>query len=92
AAARHEPDVARLLSLGMNDRRARLAGIIEAAKTEGGIDPALDTTALVTFCHAVGLGFLLLEVIDTPLPATDDWETLIARLVAAAAPSAPQAP
>lgn len=92
AAARHEPDVASLLSHGMADRHDRLAGIIEAAKAEGGIDLELDTTALVTLCHAVGLGFLLLEVIDTPMPAVDDWETLIARLVAAAAPHALHAP
>lgn len=86
AAARHEPEVAEIIRSGMTERRQRLTEIVEAAKDQGGIDPALDTDALVTFCHAVGLGFLLLEVADNPMPAVDDWEALIGRLVAAVAP------
>lgn len=82
-AARHEPDVADLLRTRMGDRHERLALIVEAAKAEGGIDDDVDTTALVTFCHALGLGFLLLEVVDLPLPARPAWEALIARLLAA---------
>ena len=50
--------------------RAACAEIIEAAKASGGIDDELDTDALVTFCHAVGLGFLLFEALDAPLPDT----------------------
>jgi TetR/AcrR family transcriptional repressor of uid operon len=92
AAARHEPAVADLLRRGMGERRRRLAEIIEAAKAGGGIDEALDTAALVTFCHAVGLGFLLLEVLDAPLPAGDDWEALIERLVSAVGSPAPAPP
>ena len=82
-AARHEADVAGLLRDRMADRHERLARIVDAAKASGGIDAELDTTALVTFCHAVGLGFLLLEVVDLPLPETRSWEALIARLLAA---------
>lgn len=82
-AARHEADVARLLRDRMEDRHERLARIVDAAKATGGIDADLDTTAMVTFCHAVGLGFLLLEVVDLPLPDTGSWEALIARLLAA---------
>jgi AcrR family transcriptional regulator len=82
-AARHEADVAGLLRDRMEERHERLARIIDAAKATGGIDADLDTTALVTFCHAVGLGFLLLEVVDLPLPDTRAWEALIARLLAA---------
>jgi TetR/AcrR family transcriptional repressor of uid operon len=82
-AARHEPDVAALLRTRMGDRHERLAQIIDAAKAEGGIDDRVDTTALVTFCHALGLGFLLLEVVDLPLPDRVGWEELISRLLAA---------
>jgi AcrR family transcriptional regulator len=82
-AARHEPDVAALLRARMGDRHERLARIVDAAKAEGGIDPQVDTTALVTFCHALGLGFLLLEVVDLPLPDRPAWEELISRLLAA---------
>ena len=86
AAARHEPDVAKIMRAGMDQRRGSLEEIVEAAKADGGIDASLDTAAVVTFCHAVGLGFLLLEVLDSPLPETDAWEALIGRLVEAVAP------
>lgn len=83
AAARHEPVVLALLQGPLQERRARLAAIVEAAKATGGIDREVDTEAIVTFCHAVGLGFLLLEAIDAPLPEPEAWEQLIGRLVAA---------
>ncbi len=81
AAARHEPEVARLLRTHLLERYRRLATVVESAKAEGGIDPDLDTTALVTFCYAVGLGFLLVEVVDLELPEREAWEALIERLV-----------
>ena len=83
-AARHEPTVLATLQALMAERRARLADIVEAAKESGGIDPEVDTVSLVTFCHAVGLGFLLLEVLDPPMPETGAWQHLIGRLLAAA--------
>ena len=84
-AARHEADVADLLRTRMADRHERLAQIVDAAKAEGGIDDDVDTTALVTFCHALGLGFLLLEVVDMPMPDRQSWEQLIGRLLEATA-------
>lgn len=83
AAARHEPTVLAFLQARMMDRRSRLAEIVDAAKATGGIDHEVDTDSLVTFCHAVGLGFLLLEVIDAPMPDVASWEHLIGRLLAA---------
>jgi AcrR family transcriptional regulator len=82
-AARREPEVASLIRARLAERRARLTEVIEAAKASGGIDPALDTQALVAFCHAVGFGFLLFDALDSPVPGAAPWEQLIARLVAA---------
>ncbi len=82
-AARHEPSVLAFLQERMVGRRDRLAAIVDGAKAAGGIDHDIDTDSLVTFCHAVGLGFLLLEVLDAPLPDATNWEQLIARLLAA---------
>ncbi len=82
-AARHDPDVLAMLQARLVDRHRRLAAIVDGAKATGGIDAEMDTEALVTFCHAVGLGFLLLEVVESPLPDPDDWEQLIGRLLAA---------
>lgn len=84
AAARHEADMVGLLRDRLEVRHQRLADIVDAAKAHGGIDAELDTEALVTFCHAVGLGFLLLEVIDRPMPDAGAWQQLINRLLAAA--------
>ena len=75
--------MAALLRTRMVDRHDRLAQVVEAAIAEGGIDPGVDTTSLVTFCHALGLGFLLLEVVDLPMPERNAWEELIGRLLAA---------
>lgn len=85
-ASRHEPEVKLIIQRGMAERNRRLTEIVNAAKAQGGIDPELATDAIITFYNAVGLGFLLLEVTDAPLPAAADWERLIARLVAAVAP------
>ncbi|CAN5667878.1 TetR/AcrR family transcriptional regulator [soil metagenome] len=91
-AARHEPDVNALLRSRMGDRHERLAQIVDAAKAGGGIDGDVDTTALVTFCHALGLGFLLLEVVDLPMPARPAWEALIGRLLEAIGDGTPAPP
>jgi AcrR family transcriptional regulator len=80
-AARRDPAVAELLRDRMDERHGRLVEIIEAAKAGGGISDELDTEALVTFCHAVGFGFLLFEAFDAPLPAAAPWERLIDHLV-----------
>jgi len=83
AAARREADVRGLLRERLDERHERLARIVDAAKASGGIADDVDTDSLVTFCHAVGLGFLLLEVVDLPMPDPDAWRDLIGRLLAA---------
>ena len=87
AAARHEAEVTGLLRGHMLERHERLRRVIDAAKETGGIDPAIDTAALVTFCYALGLGFLLLEVVDLPMPGRPGWEALVERLLDATAES-----
>ncbi len=88
-AARRDPQVADLLRHRMEDRRARLTEVVEAAKASGGIDPEVDTEALVAFCHAVGFGFVMYEAVDLAVPDPAPWEELICRLVAAVGPSTP---
>ncbi len=82
-AARRDPAVADLLRERVGERQDRLTAIIEAAKASGGISGELDTAALVTFCHAVGFGFLLFDALGVDLPAGGPWEQLIAHLVTA---------
>ncbi|CAN5511860.1 hypothetical protein BH20ACT2_BH20ACT2_07930 [soil metagenome] len=85
-AARRDPQVAELLRARMEDRRARLTEVIEAAKADGGIDDEVDTEALVAFCHAVGFGFVMYEAVELAVPQPAPWEQLITRLVDAVGP------
>lgn len=80
-AGRRHPDVARVLNRRITERQARLTEIVEVAKSDGGISSELDTESLVTFCQAVGFGFLLIEALDLTIPAPGPWEQLIRRLV-----------
>jgi AcrR family transcriptional regulator len=80
-AARRDPEVRRLMQGALDVRRDRLGDLVAEAQATGAIDPALDSEAVVRFCHAVGFGFLLLRATDIELPAPGPWEDLIARLV-----------
>ena len=84
-AARRDPAVADLMRERIGERQDNLRAVIEAAKANGSIGPELDTEALVTFCHALGFGFLLLDAVALPLPESGPWEQLIAHLLAALA-------
>jgi TetR/AcrR family transcriptional regulator, repressor for uid operon len=85
-AARRDPEVRIQLERLVEERAAVLSDLVEEAKLDGSIDSDLDTTSLVRFCHAVGLGFLLYDAISISLPQVEPWEQLINRLVGAIAP------
>lgn len=80
-AARRDPEMQRRVRESLDLRRDKLAELIVEAKATGAIDPALDTEALVRFCHALGFGFLLFRAVELDLPAPEPWEQLIAFLV-----------
>ena len=82
-AARRDPEVKRLVREIVEDRAERLALLVLNAKASALVSAELDTLAVVRFCHAVGLGFLLFEAIDLDLPEVGPWENLIAHMVAA---------
>lgn len=86
-AARREADIADRLRPRLADERARLAKLVEAEKAEGVLNSDLDTAAMVTFCQSVGLGMRMLGVIEAEMPKPDDWQQLIATLLAAVAPN-----
>ncbi len=84
-ASRRDPEILDAVKAVMEERGTRLAEVLEAAKADGSLDSALDTDSLVTFCHAVGLGFLIFDAIQIDLPQPGPWEDLITRLVVAQA-------
>jgi AcrR family transcriptional regulator len=85
-AARRDVGVASMLREAVEARAAEMTELIEAGKATGVIDPGLDTLAVVRFCHALALGFLLFGAIDLARPAPGPWEALIERLIAAVGP------
>lgn len=94
-ASRRDPEIRDAVRRLLTERADRLAEVLETAKADGSLDPGLDTASLVTFCHAVGLGFLIFDALDVDLPDAQPWEQLITRLVAAVAtptdqPAAPE--
>lgn len=92
-AARRDPEVKVMLRRVIEHRTAELTALVDDAKHNGGIDPALDTLSIVRFCHAVGFGFLLFGAIDLDRPEAQPWEALISRLVGAVAdPALPPEP
>src|SRR4051812_36236505 len=86
-AARRDEEVRESLLSMIEERAHLLADLVERAKADGSIDAGLDSDSIVTFCHAVGLGFLLFDAISHPLPTALPWEQLITRLVSALAPA-----
>jgi len=86
-ASRRDPEVRASLQKVLDERSAKLAELVEAAKVDGSVESSFDTESIVTFCHAVGLGFLLFDAIASPLPQPLPWEQLITRLVSALAPA-----
>lgn len=87
AAARRDPEVARVLRDHLDDRARRLAALIADAQASGLVDPDLDTRAVVHFAHAVGLGFLLFEAVDAEHPDPQAWDAVVHRVIAAMVPS-----
>jgi AcrR family transcriptional regulator len=87
AAARRNPEVARLLRAHLVERSARMRSLVDASKASGLVDPSLDTHSIVHFAHAVGLGFLLFEAIGADNPDPAAWEEVVRRVVASVVPS-----
>lgn len=86
AAARRDPEFGEMLRRRLSDQEGRLALVIEEGKVAGVIDPVLSTESIVALCLSMGLGFTMFRAVDRPLPAADEWNTVIARLIAAALP------
>jgi TetR/AcrR family transcriptional repressor of uid operon len=86
-AARRNPDVAELIREHLADRAGRMATLVDVAKSQGLVDPDIDTASIVQFAHAVGLGFLLFEAVGAPNAEPHTWNDLIARVLASVQPT-----
>lgn len=85
--ARRDPEFRDMLGRRMAEQEKRLALVVDDGKLAGVIDPALDTGAIVTLCHAISIGFAMFGSVDRELPTADGWNAVIERLVTAALPA-----
>ena len=87
AAARRDPTLAELLRERFGERERLVARLVEQGKRDGSIDSALDTDVLARFCITLALGALTMSSLELDTPASEDWHSLIARLLDACAPA-----
>ena len=90
AAARRDAELAGALRHRLAIREAVLAELVERAKQDGTIDPALDTATCARFCLTLAMGALVTRALQMPPPAGDAWHELITRLIDALAPEEAQ--
>ncbi len=85
-ASRRDPDLAASIRRTFEDDESRIAKLIDQAKADAHIDPGLDTRAVAFFCLALGMGVNVRQMLDLDCPSTDDWKTVIDRVLTAASP------
>jgi AcrR family transcriptional regulator len=90
AAARRDRDVARPMNGYVHERAGLLADLVRIAQAGDELDPGLSPNALAHFCLLLGMGSAL---VTPDLHAVEDgeWSALLARVVAALAPSGAEA-
>ena len=81
AAARRDDELAGALRNRLDQRERVLADIVERAKADGAIDPALDSAVFARFGLTLAMGALVLRTLSIDAPAEGAWHELISRLL-----------
>jgi AcrR family transcriptional regulator len=81
AAARRDDELAGALRDRLDQRERVLADIVERAKADGAIDPALDSAVFARFGLTLAMGALVLRTLSIDAPAEGAWHELISRLL-----------
>ena len=74
----------------LDGRERFLVEIVERAKLDGAIDPALDSDAFARFGLTLAMGALVLRTLDIEAPAEGAWHELISRLLDAVSEEQPK--
>jgi AcrR family transcriptional regulator len=85
AAARRDDELAGTLRDRLDVRADALVDIVERAKADGTIDPALDSETFARFGITLAMGALVLRTLRMDAPAEGAWHDLISRLLDAIA-------
>ena len=79
----------------LDEEADQLSDIVELGKNAGFWDPGLSTAAISLLCQAIGIGVHLLMSAGRDsrhVPADDDWEALLGRLINVVSPPTPPLP
>lgn len=89
-AAGRDPEIAEVVARSLADREATIAAVTRLGQRTGELDPGLDVDALTRFTLMLGLGALVLAVVDLEPVSASAWASVIDRMLDAARPG-PQA-
>jgi AcrR family transcriptional regulator len=81
AAARRDPALAAGMRERLDGRVRLLTEIVERAKADGSLDPALDAAVFARFGLTLAMGALVLRALQLAPPAEGAWHDLISRLL-----------
>lgn len=84
--AAHDIDLAASLTQTLLTREGHLAELIRAGQDAGELDATLSAPAGARLLSMLGLGAILLGVLDLPPVPADEWSALVGRLVEATRP------
>ena len=89
SAARRDQELAGALRDQLGTRERLLVDIVERAKVDGTIDPALDSEVFARFGLTLAMGALVLRTLQVEAPAEGAWHELISRLLDAVSKEQP---
>ncbi|HEY5171242.1 MAG TPA: TetR/AcrR family transcriptional regulator [Acidimicrobiia bacterium] len=90
ASARRDEELAAALRHRLESRERVLVDIVERAKLDGAIDPALDADVFARFGLTLAMGALVLRTLKIEAPAEGAWHELISRLLDALSEELPK--
>jgi AcrR family transcriptional regulator len=81
AAARRDDELAGALRERLALREQALVDVVERGKSDGTIDPALDSDAFARFGLTLAMGALVMRTLQDDAPPEGAWHELISRLL-----------
>jgi AcrR family transcriptional regulator len=81
AAARRDDELAGALRERLALREQALVDVVERGKSDGTIDPALDSDAFARFGLTLAMGALVMRTLQVDAPPEGAWHELISRLL-----------
>lgn len=86
-ATRRDAELAEMIRRSFEEEDGRITKAVQQAKDDGHIDRSLSTVAVAQFALALGMGMTVGRLLERNMPKVDDWNTVIERVLAAAAPN-----